>query len=1409
MPPTEPNGMITSYQLFQREGVSGEPTLVFYGLALRYVAMNLLPFTLYGFEVYAINGGGNVSSGVTVGTTDEARPTSVDAPTATVVSATEIGLSWREPQEINGMLIGYNLYRNSIPLLTFESRISYTDSNLEPFTEYTYSVEACTNAGCTSSDSVTNTTLEAVPEMVSQPTFLEVQARSLVITWEEPGRRNGIITQYVLYEVDDGGNITVLSDGLERMVALDNLTPFTTYSFYVDTCNGAGCTSSPTVSETTLQAPPQGVRAPIVRGLSSTSANIEWVPPDFPNGDITNYTIRRGTEDALSVIVFEGLALSYIDMGLLANTLYSYTVTANNAGGSTESAPGYIQTIPDLAGGIVPPNVTVLGPTSIRVTWAPPEFPNGDISLYILYMDNIAVFSGIGFEYSREDLTPFTTYTFFYEVRNQAGSAGSVSVAGRTEPSEPEGVAPPTLVVLGSSAIRVEWQQPSLPNGIIFAYRVRRRLYGNVPTEFIHFVTQDTSVMVFQNSGLDPYTRYEYRLEVFNQAGSTLSEFADARTEEDIPEGVFPPNILSSNIMARNLSATWSVPTHPNGVITGYRLEYRLLLDPMTNLPGEVVTAAETPASVTTATALGLLPVTTYEFRVVAINGAGECFSQWEVVTTAEDIPEGITDIVVESRTSSSLSLSWGLPDRPNGQIREYILLLDGEIEHQTQLTTYQVTRLQPFTTYSLQLGACTSAGCAYGIVQLAGTKEAPPVGQATPTVAALGPRRVQITWELPSQVNGIILLYEILRQQDESTPTVILSTSDTVTREFEDVFVLPATTYGYSIAAHNSAGRVASEYKTITTPEAAPEGITAPVLTDISSSSIEVSWSTPSQPNGVISQYQVFRDGGGMQNVSVYVGLNRQFTDINLTPFTQYSYIIQACTSGGCDLSPSATDTTLEALPEGFDDSSVQASPLTSTSIQVSWSVPLLPNGIIRNYSVVVSDGLSSIPIVRLDLSTDVTNLQPYTDYTVTVGACNSIGCAEGTTVVRTLEDVPQFIAAPFLVALNPTTVYVQWEQPARPNGVITSYTLRRDGLTIIEGNTQAYNDTNLLPNQGYSYTVQAFTSVGGSQQSPLSFVQTPPDTPEDISAPTLTVVGSDSIMAEWEVPGQPNGEIRNYILTVNGTVVFESPSVLEFRVEGLAPFTVYQFRVDACTTTCGNSSSVTERTGEATPTGQTPPRLSAPFQNITVLAVWDPPVEPNGIIILYELRRRLVPDGDYILVFSGPDPQFRDSGVDLRPAMVYQYQVTSANSVGSVTSDSSTVTLPDAAPEGVQAPVISDITSTSLTATASPPATPNGELTSYLLYQNGTILSEQVPSGQDSMVVFRVGGLLPFTIYTYRVEVCTVGGCGSSDQVTIRTLEDVPQEFDVVPVGVTLSARSILVTWSPPSQPNGIITR
>ena len=1399
-PPSQPNGNITSYYLYQREA-NKLSLLLQSSLSLTHSATNLRPFTMYGFEVFAINGAGNVSSGVTTITTNEAPPTSLDSPLVIVISSTEIHLSWKEPETLNGVLLGYQIYRNSSVLLNNAFSTDYTDINLEPFTRYSYVIEACTNGGCTSSVAVSNVTYEALPEGVAAPAITELQARSLSLLWQTPDQPNGIITDYILYLLHENGSATVLFQGLDLSFSLDGLTPFSSYSFFVEVCNSIGCSTSAEASTTTLQAAPEDLQAPQLRNLTSTSAHIEWLSPATPNGPITNYTLRKAENGSTEIIVFQGLTLSYDDTRLRANTLYAYTVEAINAEGSVVSAPSYIRTVADLADGIAPPSVLVQGPTSILITWTPPQFPNGEVSLYILYMDSVAVFSGLQFDYLSSDLTPFTEYTFYYEVVNQAGSAGSTQVTNRTDPAPPDGFLPPQLTILGVTAIEVRWQPPLAPNGDVEEYRIFRRLFGNPLTNLLHYFSRDTSVLSFTNSGLEPFTRYEYRLEVFNQAGSSLSAFSDATTAEDAPDGVSPPVIQDADIFSRNLTASWSPPSHPNGIITGYRLEYRFPLD-------TTMTAAQTTAVVTTATVTGLLPARTYEFRVVAINGAGEGVSEWVVVTTADDVPEGIAAIVVETRTEASLTLTWSIPATPNGAIREYILLLDGVEEYRDSFTTYIVTRLQPFTSYSLQLAACTMVGCTYGSVQFATTAEAAPIGLSPPTVTALTPRSVDLSWSEPSSPNGIILLYELLRQEDTSSPSVLFSSDNVASLVYQDVSVLPATSYGYAIAANNSAGRVVSEYRSVVTPEAAPEGITAARLIVTSSSTIDVSWKIPTHPNGFITEYRVFRAGGGLANVSVHTGQGRQFTDTDLTPFTAYTYTLQACTDGGCGFSPSATNTTFEAIPEDFN--SVQALAISESSIAAEWEEPSSPNGIILRYMVSVTTGRDTITIVTTELSVMATNLEPFTNYTVNVDACNSIGCTQDTTFIVTLESIPQFIAPPTLTPISPTSITARWEEPARPNGIIVSYTLRRDRVTVFQGSSREFNDTNLSPNQVYSYTVQAFTGVGGGEESAPRNVITPPDTPQDIQPPVLTITGPNSIRADWQVPGQPNGEIMQYILSVNGTVVFQRLSPFQFLVEGLTPFTFYAFRLDVCTTTCGNSSVAITRTAEAPPTGQTPPTLTTPFQNTTVFVSWQPPAVPNGVITAYQLERRgLTESSAFTPIFTGPGLQFQDSDGELRPATDYEYRITSRNSAGNNTSPITTVTLPDGPPQGILPLEFSALTSSSLVLTATPPSIPNGQITRYLLHQDEQQVDEKIPVNQDSGVEFAVSILQPFTMYKYRVEVCTVGGCGRGDEIEVMTAEDVPRQFDSKPVGVASSARSILVSWTPPSQPNGVIRR
>ena len=1400
-PPINPNGNITEYQLSQQED-GGESMIVFSGIDFQFFTSSLQPFTTYFYQVTAINSAGNESSVLTRATTQEALPTSIDPPSVISLSETETMVSWFEPDELNGMLLGYQIYRDG-GLLFSTFATTFVDDALEPFTVYSYIVEVCTNGGCTNSSAVSNTTFEALPEMVSNVIVSDLSARSLVLTWQPPLSSNGIITEYILTFIN---NNTILFRGLLLSYSVSDLTPFTFYSFTLQTCNSRGCVNSNNQADVqTLEAPPDGLDSPRLRNLTSTSVAIEWMAPNFPNGNITTYILRRGNDSFpdQSIIIFQGLDFSFNDGNLVADTQYFYTVEAVNGGGSFETPPSYFRTVADLAE-VDPPTVTVLGPSSIQVTWSEPTRPNGVISNYMLFVNDVQVVSGIVFEYTASNLTPFTVYSFYLAVCNQAGCASSITVTDVTDQAPPTDIDPPSLDVLGPTAIQISWSPPLSPNGIITLYEVRRRILNNPLSETIQHLG-GPSILSFPNSGLEPFTTYEYRIRVHNTAGSTFSEWVNARTLEDIPAEVSLPVIADSNIFSRNITATWSPPARPNGIILAYRLEYRLPFDPLTNQQGVSITAAQVSADTTTATATGLSPITIYEFRVVAINGAGEGVGDFVTVTTREDVPEEIQPIIVEERLGTSLVLTWSPPRVPNGAIQEYRLFVDGGLVYRDSPPMYIVLRLQPFTNYSLQLAACTLAGCTFGEVQSETTAEIAPFGQPSPNVAAITPRSVEVTWNPPTQPNGIITAYEILRQDNglSSTLEVIARTTDTLNRRYVDNDVQPAMDYQYAIRAINSIGQTDSEFRPLQTPEDAPEGFSPPILTVLSSSSIQVSWFPPAQSNGILLPYVAYRTGGGVVNLTVYENQNRGFTDMGLLPFTTYSYVIQACTSGGCVLSGPSSLSTSEDTPTGLAPPSATA--LTESIISIRWTPPLLPNGIITSY--VVSLLPIGITITTIDLARNVTNLQPFTSYTVRLEACNSAGCTQSSTDVQTLESLPEFITPPRSMAINSSAILVTWSAPLRPNGVIINYELRRNGSLVFSGTATTFTDAGLAPNQVYSYTVQAYTSIGaGEESTPPSIVQTLPDTPDGVLPPSLQPTGPNSIRAAWTAPVNPNGVIQRYILLVNGNEVFTGLD-LQYEVQNLEPFTSYDFNLMACTTTCASSIVVSDITSEAPPLNQSPPMLVA-NTNTTVSVSWTAPNDPNGIITSYEVERRLSGMSTFLAPFNGLLMQFLDSGPILRPATMYEYRVTARNGAGSVTSTVNSVTLLDAAPDNVPTPSIEQVTSSSLIVIVSAPLVPNGVLTEYRLYQNGTQVDQDVPSSQTAVIRFPVTGLRPFTVYGFSAEVCTSAGCTESRVVTEITGEAPPTSM-APPTGVSLAPRSVNINWAPPSEPNGVILR
>ena len=257
------------------------------------------------------------------------------------------------------------------------------------------------------------------------------------------------------------------------------------------------------------------------------------------------------------------------------------------------------------------------------------------------------------------------------------------------------------------------------------------------------------------------------------------------------------------------------------------------------------------------------------------------------------------------------------------------------------------------------------------------------PDEQAPPDSLPLSASSIQLTWLEPEAPNGTILGYVIYRNG-----TQIANISDL---SYNDTELTPDTVYSYVIEAFNVIGSTRSASRAGRTLEGAPTGVQSPNLMALSATSVSASWVEPGTTNGVISRYELVRVTLGSESVIVseeivFTGLSLSATVMGLRPFTDYFFVVRACTSGGCGSSEPSFVRTLEAPP------TFQLSPnvtsLSSSSLLITWDIPAEPNGILTRYDIVqrnspfIGEGFAVGMVLNGGEMFTVNGLRPFTIY-------------------------------------------------------------------------------------------------------------------------------------------------------------------------------------------------------------------------------------------------------------------------------------------------------------------------------------------------------------------------------------------------------------------------------------------
>ena len=191
-------------------------------------------------------------------------------------------------------------------------------------------------------------------------------------------------------------------------------------------------------------------------------------------------------------------------------------------------------------------------------------------------------------------------------------SNSTITAVYKTVPQPPTGL---TATAISSSQINLSWTAPGNNGGsAITGYMIERSPDGGATWSTVQSNTGSTT---YSDTGLAHSTTYTYRVSAMNSVGTSQpSDITSATTLNTVPT---PPIGLKATAQALQIDLSWNAPSDNGGTpITGYMIERST-----NNGSTWSVLVANTSSTGTTYSDSNVLPLSTYTYRVSAINNIG------------------------------------------------------------------------------------------------------------------------------------------------------------------------------------------------------------------------------------------------------------------------------------------------------------------------------------------------------------------------------------------------------------------------------------------------------------------------------------------------------------------------------------------------------------------------------------------------------------------------------------------------------------------------------------------------------------------------------------------------------------------------------------------------------------------
>ncbi|XP_057294079.1 receptor-type tyrosine-protein phosphatase S-like isoform X2 [Hydractinia symbiolongicarpus] len=673
-------------------------------------------------------------------------------------SSTSIQLSWHAPDfyKINGIIQNYFIKFISVKksgknahvgnVSTSPNNTVYLINQLWKYTKYNITVQAVNQVGKGPTGLAIETTLQDVPGPPKSLVCSYTSANIIMLIWEKPLKQNGEITNYRVNQTDGALNIMTTFVYNETVLSsrYDKLHPYRMYNYTLEAATKIGWGESISTMCKTNESTPAMPALLRTTSVSARNISVAWSQPKENFGVIINYEVRLFPVENKTVLFVDNITSTSYNFSTEPYTTYNISVRAQTIVGfgplasisvfTNESAPSEVATL-----------TLESKTTTVSVSWSSPLKKNGIVYYRIflrfanltetsdnLIKDNILDNDRI---YGIEGLQEFVNYTISIQAYTKAGNSSKTSKTIQTDSAAPSaGPRNFKSVTTSQTYVTLSWNPPleADRNGVIDYYRIFYKKNNKTITELSKDGYQK------QISNLSMYVNYTFYIAAHNEKGYGPNSTVTIETLQGLPT---PPILMEnySNTSVTSIRICWRKPDPLNGVLTGYALRYIAATnssDAGAKYPRPTDTSWEIK---------NLDSYTLYNISLYAIT-IGDGPPDMKQYHTSSASPAGPPkDIKVDSKTSSSITLTWNQPEKPNGKILKYIVsyrttnIREPLSKDVSSNTKYTIEDLNPNTYYEVQV-ACESEGGTgpYSVgsrIQTEITSPPPPPTVVTPTL--------------------------------------------------------------------------------------------------------------------------------------------------------------------------------------------------------------------------------------------------------------------------------------------------------------------------------------------------------------------------------------------------------------------------------------------------------------------------------------------------------------------------------------------------------------------------------------------------------------------------------------------------------------------------------------------------